>query len=136
MRERLIQLLSRYFDIGDSYTYNLTRVKTAFAVGTVDLDDFEEYTEGDVANLADYLLEEGAILPQVKVGQTVWYINRVPGTSIHSAKIVEIYYNGEFFAVRVETKLGSCFDVMFEKNEIFLTREDAEAALKARENNA
>lgn len=65
-RERLIQLLSQYFDIGDSYTYNLTRVKSAFAVGTVDLDDFEEYTEDDVAKLADYLIENGAILPRPK----------------------------------------------------------------------
>ena len=55
IRERLIQLLSRYFNIGDSYTYNLTRVKTAFDVGTIGLDDFEEYTEGDVAGLAEYL---------------------------------------------------------------------------------
>lgn len=29
-REELIELLSRYFQIGDSYAYNLTRVKTAF----------------------------------------------------------------------------------------------------------
>lgn len=68
MRERLIRLLSRYFNIGDSYTFNLTRVKTAFDVGTIGLDDFEEYTEDDVANLADYLLDNGVILPPVKVG--------------------------------------------------------------------
>ncbi len=94
----------------------------------------DDYTDSVYEFIADYLIGNGVIVPPVKVGQTVWYINRVPGTSIHSAKIVEIYYNGEFFAVRVETKLGTCFDVMFEKDEIFLTREAAEEALKAREN--
>jgi hypothetical protein len=112
MRERLIQLIKQAHT---DYLLN------------------DDYAVSIYEFIADRLIEAGVILPQVKVGQTVWYINRVPGTSIHSAKIVEIYYNGEFFAVRVETKLGSCFDVMFEKDEIFLTREAAEAALKARE---
>lgn len=36
VRERLTELLSRYFTIGDSYAYNLTRVKEGFAVGDSD----------------------------------------------------------------------------------------------------
>ena len=135
MRERLIQLLSRYFNIGDSYTYNLTRVKTAFDVGTVGLDDFEEYTEDDVANLADRLIENGVILPQVKVGQTVWsvmngYDYAVEG-KIHeyvsrSDDVDSIYFsrNGYLVGCTVEDAIGKT---------VFLTREAAEAALKARE---
>lgn len=65
MRERLMELLSRYFNIGDSYTYNLTRVKSAFAVGTVDLDDFEEYTEDDVANLAGHLYNNNVVMEDI-----------------------------------------------------------------------
>ena len=62
-REKLIAILDRYFDIGDSYAYNLTRVKSAFACGTVGLDDFEEFDEETVANIADYLIEHGVTIP-------------------------------------------------------------------------
>lgn len=58
-REKLIELLSSYFDIGDSYAYNLTRVKSAFAVGTMSLEDFEEFDDDTVADIADHLLPHG-----------------------------------------------------------------------------
>lgn len=65
-RENLIELLTDYFDIGDSYAYNLTRVKTAFAVGTVSLDDFEEFDDATVAKIADYLLANGVTFARPK----------------------------------------------------------------------
>lgn len=58
-REKLIELLSLYFDIGDSYAYNLTRVKSAFSVGTMTLDDFEEFDDDTVSDIADHLLAHG-----------------------------------------------------------------------------
>lgn len=122
MREQLTQLLSRYFNIGDSYTYNLTRVKTAFDVGTIGLDDFEEYTEDNVADLADYLLEAGVILPPVKEGQAVWFAGKNGG--------IEDYVNQ--FLMDIGTYPYS-FDEI--GKYVFLTREAAEAALKAREQN-
>ena len=137
MRERLIQLLSRYFDIGDSYTYNLTRVKTAYDVGTIGLDDFEEYTEDDVANLADYLLKEGAILPPVKVGQTVWAIEKYRGKpiAIIEGKVQMVGVTSR--SVKVLLRNHKDFNKTFVLGKtVFLTREAAEAALKARENNA
>ena len=63
MREKLIELLNKYFDIGDSYAYNLTRVKTAFEVGTMSLEDFEEFDEETITDLADYLIKNGVIIP-------------------------------------------------------------------------
>lgn len=57
-RDKLIELLSRYFTIGNSYTYELTRVKEAFEVGTMTLDDFAEWNEDNVADLADWLIKE------------------------------------------------------------------------------
>ena len=44
-REELVDLLSQYFGIGDSYHYILNRVKEAFAAGTMGFDDFEEYSD-------------------------------------------------------------------------------------------
>ena len=57
-REAVMQALNKYFSIGDSYTYELTRVKEAFYVGTMTLDDFEEWDEDNVSDLCDYLMKE------------------------------------------------------------------------------
>lgn len=65
MREKLIELLNKYFDIGDSYAYNLTRVKTAFEVGTMSLEDFVEFDEETITNLADYLIKSGVTIPVI-----------------------------------------------------------------------
>lgn len=59
MREKLVELLSKYFDIGDSYCYNLTRTKNAFACGTMGFDDFEEFDDETVADIADHLIANG-----------------------------------------------------------------------------
>lgn len=59
VREKLVELLSKYFDIGDSYAYNLTKVKSAFACGTMGFDDFEEFDEETVEDIASYLISNG-----------------------------------------------------------------------------
>lgn len=56
MRESLIEFLSCWADIGDSYIFDLTRVKESRAVGTMSLDDFEEWGEERVSELADALI--------------------------------------------------------------------------------
>lgn len=56
-KENLISVLSRYFSIGDSYTYNLTRDKSAFSVGTMSLDDFEEFDENTIEDLVEYIIQ-------------------------------------------------------------------------------
>lgn len=53
--EKLRQLLVEYFNIGDSYAYWLTRVKEAFAYGTVALDDFEEFTEESINDIIEFI---------------------------------------------------------------------------------
>ena len=64
VREKLVKLLAKYFDIGDSYAYNLTRVKSAFACGTMGFDDFEEFDEETVADIADYLFSNGVTVQE------------------------------------------------------------------------
>ena len=57
-RDAVKQALNKYFSIGDSYTYELSRVKEAFYDGTMTLDDFEEWNEDNVSDLCDYLMKE------------------------------------------------------------------------------
>lgn len=68
VREKLIELFTRYFDIGDSYAYNLTRVKSAFACGTMGFDDFEEFDEETVADIVNYLIANGVTVIDNNVG--------------------------------------------------------------------
>lgn len=56
-KEKLKEILMRYFNIGDSYAYNLTRVKEGFVVGTITIDDFEEFDEEIIDDLVEYILE-------------------------------------------------------------------------------
>lgn len=72
-KEILTELLCKYFDIGDSYAYNLTRVKTAFDIGTMTLEDFEEFTEDTITDLADYLMKN-KVRPK-RQGKWVWNKN-------------------------------------------------------------
>lgn len=56
-KEKLKEILMRFFNIGDSYAYNLTRVKEGFVVGTITIDDFEEFDEEIIDDLVEYILE-------------------------------------------------------------------------------
>ena len=56
----------KYFTIGDSYSYNPTRVKSAFAVGTVSLEDFEEFDESVIDDIVEYLLKNNVTVRQMK----------------------------------------------------------------------
>lgn len=125
-KERLIEILSRYFQIGDSYAYNLTRDKEAFSVGTMDLDDFEEFDEVTVADIAEYLTANGVIVPPCKVGQTVWFIRNEKIIETKVDKIV-LKYGGLYLLL----SCNSIYETTCRSigKTVFLTREEAEKAL-------
>ena len=56
LEETLKNILKEYFSTGDSYTYELTRVKKAFAIGTMTFDDFVEWNEDNIEDLAQYII--------------------------------------------------------------------------------
>lgn len=56
-REQMMAALEKYFEIGNSYTYELMRVKEAFATGTKSLQYFVEWDNEKVADLCDYLFK-------------------------------------------------------------------------------
>lgn len=53
--ERLKDVLINYFDISDTYAYNLTRDKSAFIEGTMSLNDFEEFDEETIDDIVKYI---------------------------------------------------------------------------------
>ena len=89
VREKLVELLAEYFNIGDSYAYNLTRVKSAFACGTVGLDDFEEFDDETVEDIASYLTDNG-----VTVQEWVSVKDRLPEDSGYYLVVYQDKYNG------------------------------------------
>ena len=56
-REMLINYFSNWAEVGDSYIYDLNRVKEAFELGTMSLDDFAEWDKPRVKQLVDEFLE-------------------------------------------------------------------------------
>ena len=83
--------------------------------------------------LADYLLEHGVIVPPCKVGDTVYSIDK---------KVLAYHWDEHMYIVDKWSEYKVCeipFSLTLWENgwkDIFLTREEAERALKERENNA
>lgn len=53
----IAKILMDYFMIGNSYTYELTRDKAAFEIGTMSFEDFVEWDESQIADLSEYLIK-------------------------------------------------------------------------------
>ena len=76
MLQKLTDILSDYFKIGDSYHYTLGRDKEAFAIGTMGLDDFREYSEEDVKEIAAHLIANGVtVMKPVDVTERLPEVN-------------------------------------------------------------
>lgn len=56
-RNLLFKYFSKWAGIGDSYIYDLTRVKEGFSVGTVSLDDFVEWDEERIGIMVDEFMQ-------------------------------------------------------------------------------
>ena len=56
-RELLTDYFCKWAEIGDSYIYDLTRVKSAFSIGTMSFDDFVEWDEERIKTLVDEFLD-------------------------------------------------------------------------------
>ena len=116
MRDRLIELIreSNCVDIWDYYN-----------------DDFKK--PNPIEQLADYLLANGVIVPPCKVGDTVYYPS-ASSDRIFEKKVDEILMseieNDKGFYIHI----AGCY-IPFENigKTIFLTKEEAEKALKGGE---
>lgn len=86
---------------------------------------------GTSAEIADRLLANGVIVPPCKVGDTVYYISGFNGyEKICGKKVKRILFDNEglIFTVR-----GMYMDFNIPENELYITREEAEKALKEAE---
>lgn len=100
-------------------------------------------THGDLGILSSFLLiertdkdklthykdleEQGRLIElPCAVGDTVYYISGIHNTLIKSAKVEEVYYNGDAFALHV---YGLTYFTL-QDDEFFLIKEEAEAKLK------
>lgn len=81
-REKLVEIFAKYFTIGDSYEYSLTRVKEAFAVGTMTLDDFVEFDDDKVADIANFLIANGVTVKEPQKPLTVEELKRMDGCPV------------------------------------------------------
>lgn len=85
-----------------------------------------------VEHIADYLLDNGVILPPVKVGQTVWYIDRYTGNiETDTVKYLTVTKSGIHAQLVYHNQ--KFWDIYRQGKDVFFTREAAEAELKARE---
>lgn len=69
LKEKISEAISTHISLDDTYTYELTRVKTAFEVGTMSLEDFEEWTDENVDDLAKSIVD--ALQPQLNDDQKI-----------------------------------------------------------------
>ena len=98
------------------------------------LEDTLHEWESDVSvqtltEIAEHLIENGVIAPPCKVGDTIY---QTDGVRIYTSTIYEITYTANKVIFVTENVV---FDERAINNSIFLTREEAEQALKERDSN-
>lgn len=69
LKEKIFEAISTHISLNDTYTYELTRVKSAFEVGTISLEDFEGWSEKNVDDLAVAIV--CALQPQLNDNQKI-----------------------------------------------------------------
>lgn len=69
LKEKIAEAIGNHISISDTYTYELTRVKTAFEAGTISLEDFEEWSDENVNNLAESIVD--VLQPQLNDNQQI-----------------------------------------------------------------
>ena len=90
--------------------------------------------------VADFLLDNGVIVPPCKVGDTVyypWVYDGQCGVALNKVESIKIYVNGMPLAVVEDWKSNIPMPMICFTNDefgktVFLTREEAEKALKER----
>lgn len=123
--KRLTELISKYLEVGDSDFYICTRDKSAFAAGTMTLNDFTEVDDEIASDMAEWLTKRGVILPPCKPGDKVYFVidDNISGEiyvsveTITDVSIKGFFSNGDCTLYPYD-ELGRC--------DTFLNEEEAE----------
>ena len=136
MRDRLVELLEKASaEVGKHIRETTKKVlaekgrfNSATDIGRRNIYEVE----------ADYLLENGVIVPPCKVGDEVWYLNKHPHisllqNSVYKATVVRIVTISTGTVLVIKIKSEGCCEIPDETDwgiTVFATREEAEQALK------
>ena len=126
MRDRLIDVLRRASYIQPFYT-NDGELVTSQRRFVVDYDIAEEF--------ADFLIEQGVIVPPCKVGQMVWFIRDNIKLEIIETLVDKIVLKHGGLYIKLgcnSTYETTCRSI---GKTVFLTKEEAERALSERKGN-
>ena len=95
----------------------------------------ERFCKSAIKILADDLLENGVIVPHAKIGEVIYYVDFEVNADktdfepkIHRTTVTEILTNNAF--TTYYTSCGKTFAQSLFGVEVFLTKEEAEKALK------
>ena len=95
-------------------------------------------TDNHTQTLADFLLENGLIVPPVKINQTVYVIDRADIRQPIKEKIVleiQFGYSGAVLVLQdTPLRLRRAYNFGDISKTVFLTREEAERALRGNSN--
>ena len=69
LKEKIAEAISKHIALEDTYTYELKRAKSAFEVGTMSLEDLEEWSEENVDDLAKAIVD--VLQPQLNENQKI-----------------------------------------------------------------
>ncbi|MDK4352421.1 hypothetical protein M4I17_08365 [Enterococcus thailandicus] len=89
LKEKIAEAIGNHISISDTYTYELTRVKTAFEAGTISLEDFEEWSDENVNNLAESIVD--VLQPQLNDNQQIvlrWLMDKYTVTNIEPVELI------------------------------------------------
>lgn len=86
-----------------------------------------------VEELAEYLIENNVVVLPYDIGDTVYYITGINNKLVKSAKIKEIFFDGDSFAFYVNTDNYTYFTL--QEDEVFLSKSDAENEIMKRADN-
>ncbi len=91
------------------------------------LESTRYWGSGTSEEIADYLLANGVIVPKCKVGDMVYVVDK--GLNVWwKGYVIACYASGS--EMRFTVELGDGDVIIYEENETFLTKEEAEQALQ------
>ena len=98
-----------------------------------DLDD--DWGDNEISDIAEHLIKNDVIVPHAKIGESIYYVELEISADktglepkIHRTTVTEILITNTYTMYSTSCKksfLGSMFGI-----EVFLTKEEAEKALK------